>query len=114
MDFLAFIGVKASAYNNMLHQEKKIRAAINDLSEARLKENLIEHVKAARSVPDYAGDLVWEDEHGNEHSTSQGPGSFDGAGCTRAYQHKIKGSRAVMIVFSSLTTKPIMVAYSSE
>lgn len=113
VDFLAFVGVKASKYESMLHQEKKIRVAIEDLSEARLVGNLREHTIAARGVPNYQGDIVWSDDSGAIHNTARGPGSFDGAGLTRAYGHKIKGSRACMIVFSLLTGKPIMVAYDS-
>mmetsp|Transcript_12688 Transcript_12688/g.27557 ORF Transcript_12688/g.27557 Transcript_12688/m.27557 type:complete len:533 (-) Transcript_12688:47-1645(-) len=113
VDFLAYLGVKASAYNNILHQENKVRVAVEDLSEERLKENLREHTKAARNKPNYRGDIVWTDESGKVHRTSQGPGSLDGAGLTRAYAHKMKGTRSVLIVYSALTNKPIMVIYNS-
>ncbi len=112
-DLLAFIGVKASTYQNMLHQESKVRVAIDDLSEVRLKENLREHNHVARAHPNYKGDIEWNDASGVQHSTCQGPSSFDGAGLTRGYDHKFKGTRSGFIVFSSLTGKPIMIVYYS-
>ena len=112
-DFLAKLGVKASAYKNILHQERKVRQAIEELAETRLKENMREHVLATRNSPNYVGDIIWEDEQGNIHHTAQGHGSFDGAGLTRAYQHRIKGSRSAFIVYSLLTKKPIMKIYYS-
>ena len=70
-----------------------------------------EHNAAARRQPTYRGDIVWTDEDGIEHHTAQGAGSFDGAGLTRAYQHKIKGSQAALIVFSLITGKPLIVLH---
>ena len=113
VDFLAYVGVKVSAYGNVLHQERKVRTAIEDLSEERLKDNLREHNKAARNVPNYRGDIVWIGESGKVHHTAQGPGSLDGAGSTRSYDHKMKGTRSTLVVYSTLTTKPIMVVYDS-
>ena len=91
----------------------RTRIAIEDLSEERLKDNLREHTKAARNVPNYRGDIVWIGESGKVHHTAQGPGSLDGAGSTRSYDHKMKGTRSTLVVYSPLTTKPIMVVYDS-
>uniref|UniRef100_A0A7S2M0G8 Mutator-like transposase domain-containing protein n=1 Tax=Skeletonema marinoi TaxID=267567 RepID=A0A7S2M0G8_9STRA len=112
VEFLAGLGVKTSDYRNILHQERKVRQAIEGLSEQRMIENMREHNVAARAVPNYVGDIQFTDEGGSSHSIAQGAGSIDGAGLTRAYMHRIKGSQAVLIVFSSLTHKPIMFVHT--
>ena len=94
----------------MLHVERKIRSVIEDISKQRLKQNILEHNRACRLETNYRGDIIWN-EHGVTHRIAQGPISFDGAGLTRAYGHKMKGGQAVFIVFSLLTGKPIMVVH---
>lgn len=112
IEFLACVGVKTSDYRNILHQESKVRQAIEGLTEKRMTENMREHNSAARAVPNYIGDILFTDSDGRSHSVAQGPGSIDGAGLTRAYQHRIKGTQAALIVFSSLTHKPLMFVHT--
>ena len=78
-----------------------------------MKVNLREHIKAARNIPHYRGDIVWTSESDVVHHTAQGPGSLDGTGTTRSYDHKMKGTRSALVDYSSLTNKPIMVIYNS-
>jgi len=108
-DFLANTGTKASLYQNILHQERK--HAIEDLSKECFEENLRDHAIAAHAIPNYHGDMEWTDKYVKAHRTTQGVGSFDGAGLMRSYQHKIKGSQSVLIIFALLTRKPIMVVH---
>ena len=102
VQFVSFMGVKMCTYKNLLHAEKKIRLAIEHMSHEILEQNLRDHVTAARNQIGYAGDILWTDENNNQHSTCRGPGSFDGAGLTRAYNHRIKGCQTVLVVFSLL------------
>ena len=112
VEFLACIGVKASDYRNILHQENKVRKVIEGLTEKRMRANMREHNIAARNVKNYVGDIMFTDSDGVCHSVAQGAGSLDGAGLTRAYMHRIKGTQAVLIVFSSLTHKPLMFVHT--
>lgn len=110
-DLLAYMGIKTSAYRNVLHQERKIRIAIEDLSTERLQQNFCEHNVACRAQENYIGDIVWIDEYGVTHRVAQGPICFDGGGLTRAYGHKMKGGQAAFVVFSGLTGKPLLVVH---
>jgi len=112
IEFLACIGVKTSDYRNILHQEQKVRQAIKGLTEKRMVENMREHNIAARSLQNYVGDLTFVDAEGHRHSIAQGAGSIDGAGLTRAYSHRIKGTQAALIIMSSLTHKPLMFVHT--
>ena len=56
--------MEISSYQNILHQERTVRHAIDDLSKERLEENLREHVTAAHAVPNYLGDIEWTDDSG--------------------------------------------------
>ena len=111
-EFLAKIGVKICNYRNFLHCEKKIRLVIEDLSESRLQENLREHAQACRDVPGYLGDIIWVDELNITHRAARGPLCMDGAGLTRSYNHRMKGSQAALIVISLLTGKPLMLIHT--
>ena len=111
-EFLAKVGVKICAYTNFLHAEKKIRLAIEDLSESRLQENLGEHARACREVPGYPGDIIWVDELNVTHRAARGPLCLDGAGLTRSYNHRMKGSQAALIVISLLTGKPLVLIHT--
>lgn len=110
--FLTGIGVLVANYRNMLDQETKIRTVIEGLSYERLEENRRQHVTLSRKQDNYAGDIVWTDEKGEEHNTSRAGVSFDGGGLTRAYNHRIKGAQAAFIVFSLITHRPIAIVHT--
>ena len=52
------------------------------------------------------------DKDGTQHSTSVGPSSIDGAGLTRAYNHRIRGLKSAFLMISLLTNKPIYLIHT--
>ena len=95
----------------LAHQTKKVKAAIKETIKGRLEENRREHNALIRAEPDYKGDLESEKD-GEKRSTCGGGVSMDGAGCTRAYNHKIKGKQSLFIVNSQKTNKPLCMIHS--
>jgi len=75
-----------------------------------MEENLREHCAAVRNTEGYIGDIVWEEGEA-KHSTCWGAACMDGAGLTRAYNHRIKGTHAVFIVWSLVINKSIMIIH---
>jgi len=102
---------KIADYRNIRHANSKVRHAINTVYKDRMIENRKEHVVKTRQRTNYAGDIVWEKD-GKVHSTSSSVISADGAGCTRAFNHRIKGKQSVLIVNSHETKKPISMVHS--
>ncbi|KAL3802218.1 hypothetical protein HJC23_001762 [Cyclotella cryptica] len=105
------LSIKIADYRNIRHTNSKVRQAINTVYKSRMIENRKEHVAKTRQRMNYAGDIVWEKD-GEVHSTSNGVISADGAGCTRAFNHRIKGRQSVLIVNSHETKKPIGMVHS--
>lgn len=78
-----------------------------------MEENRFDHNIAARATSDYLGDIELTDELGKVHHTAQSSGGLDGTGATRSYDHKNKGTRSCLVVFSLHTGRPMMVVYYS-
>ena len=105
------LSIKIADYRNIWHANSKVRQAINTVYKDRMIENRKEHVVKTGQRTNYAGDIAWEKDS-KIHSTSNGVISADGAGCTRAFNHRIKGRQSVLIVNSHETKKPIGMVHS--
>jgi hypothetical protein len=100
------IGVKIMAYRNLLHCEKRWRAASKTIFAERRIENQKEHVAASRALIGYGGDIEWEYQ-GQMCSSCCGDVAIDGAGITRSFRNNYRGSTSGAITVSPLTGRPI-------
>ena len=106
-----YLGIKFMAYRNILHIDRKWRQSVKDLFGVRMSQNLREHNAATRAIEGYDGDLEWE-EDGETHCTCVGTASGDGAGATRWYNHRPRGSNSAYICESAVTKKPLAMVHS--
>ena len=63
---------------------------IKSCFEVIIHQNIKENVSACINLSKYKGDIIWMDKDGTQHSTAVGPSSIDGAGLTRAYNHRVR------------------------
>ena len=82
---------------------------MRSVCEDQLRQNRIEHVAAVRAKHGSECDVKHKDAEGNEHNICSGGVAYDGAGETRAYNHRITGSQHVTVLYSVDTGKPLMV-----
>ena len=111
-EFLGGMGIQCPRYKNVAHAELKIREAIDELADERIEENLRKHAAAVRISEGYKGDLKFYcKKEGKWYKICRGAACMDGAGLTRAYSHRIRGSQAVLVVWSLVINLPIMVIW---
>ena len=89
-----------------------MREVIKSCFEFIIHQNRKEHVSACRNVSEYEGDIIWVDGNGTQQSTSVGKESIDGAGLTRAYNHRIRGVKSAFLMVSLLINKPIYLIHT--
>ena len=112
VEFLEGIGIECPRYNSVAHTEINVRVAIDELTDERIEENLKEQATAVRKTEGYKGDIRFYCEKEKKwYSICRGAAYMDGAGLTRAYSHRIRGSHAVLIVWSVAINTPIMVIW---
>ncbi|KAL7545351.1 hypothetical protein ACHAWF_015517 [Thalassiosira exigua] len=76
---------------------------------SELKKNRIEHNAVIRSKYGSKYDIKFVDSDGVQHTICSRPVASDGAGETRAYNHRITGRQHVTVLYSVETGKPLMV-----
>ena len=106
----SILGIKMSNKKNLLHQNKKLRAAVAEVSKNRLDENRREHVALCRETDEYSGDITTE-LNGQACSIAVGSVSIDGAAATRSYNHRHKSKQCIEVANSSITNKPIALVH---
>ncbi|KAL7541261.1 hypothetical protein ACHAWF_006894 [Thalassiosira exigua] len=100
------LAVKTMNLRNLRHANKKVRASVQSVFGKRKRENRIEHNSLTRHDPNYAGDIVWEQD-GICHSTCQSSVAGDGGGSTRSYGHKHRGHQSMYVMNSAVTGNPV-------
>ncbi|EJK74880.1 hypothetical protein THAOC_03416 [Thalassiosira oceanica] len=90
---------------------KRRKAIVKEVAEEQLKQNRIDHNNAVRALHGTTRDVYFTDTWGITHTFTAGPLSSDGAGETRAYQHRITGKQHCTVVFSVLIDKPLAIKH---
>ena len=95
-------------YRNALHTELKVCEAIEDLPNDCIEENICKYAVAVHNTKGCIGDIWWnlDDEL---CCTCRWLGCMDRGGLTRTCSRKIKGAQAVLINWSIVINKPIMI-----
>jgi hypothetical protein len=84
------LSIKIADYRNLQNTNNKVCLAIHSVFKEIRFENRVEHVDGTCKESNYDAGIVWEKD-GELHSTCGAVISADGAGCTRAFHHRIKG-----------------------
>ena len=105
-EFNTEVGRVSPVVSTMTETNEKLKRIIFDLSGQQLLLNRKEHVAKARVKPDYKGDIIFVKDN-IVHSYCRATLPMDGAGNTRAYSHRIRGSQHSLIVYSVLIMKLI-------
>ena len=107
------LGVKVATDKNLRKQRTKGEAAIKAAFEDCKSENRKKAVEATRASDQYVGDLEFVDENGDSHSVACCQIAIDGAGATRAYQHRITGKQAALVANDMATGLPVALHVST-
>jgi hypothetical protein len=103
-------GISSPARSTWDKIRKDVFGEALKLSKEQLVEHRREHVRAAAEVPNYLGPIEFLDQKcGVVRKVHRGPIAGDGAGPTRAYNHRITGSQHGLCLISCLTDKAIYV-----
>jgi len=112
-ELFSSIGLIAPVKTRLYEHYQKLKPHIMDLSKIELKKNRIEHSSKVRSMKDCRGDILFE-KNQTKHSYSCGGVAIDGAGATRARNHRVRGDQHCLVVFSIATTKNFISNKSSN
>ena len=96
----------------MIIQDKRIREVIKSFLNVIIHQKRNEHVSDCRNASKYKGDIIWVYKYGTQHSRDVCTASTDGAGLTRAYNHRIRGVQSEFLTISLLTYKPIYLIHT--
>ena len=108
LELCSEVGIVQPTKRMQTNTRRKLKEIVFDLSTNQLLLNRREHVRRARDMPGYEGDIIFTKDD-KMHSICRATLAMDGAGNTRAYSHRIRGNQHSLIVYSLLTMKPMLV-----
>ena len=98
---------------NAEDEESRIEKILSIQFDVIFQQNRKEHVSACRNASEYKVDIIYVDKDETQHSTAVVPASIDGAGLTRAYNHRIRVVRSAFLMIILLTNKTVVTCLST-
>jgi hypothetical protein len=102
-------GIMCPGPSESRKERDKLLIHCASISEDQLRENRCKHVEATRQLPNYIGDVIITGDNGDTRRIAQGKIAMDGAGATRAYNHRITGDQHIFAIFSCVLQLPLYV-----
>lgn len=93
---------------------KRRKVCVREAAEIQLRKNRIEPNKAILDTYGASRIVEFSDSSGKTHRYMSGPISADGAGETRAYNHRITGKQHCTVIMSGLTKKPLAIKHHQK
>jgi len=106
------MGIKNMNCRSQKYIDLKIRGAIGQLFNIRQHENLGKHVTACELMP--GKQKIKFEFGGMDYVATMGPGSMDGVGKKRSYNHRINGDKTALVVQSGAAKVPLTIVHSQN